>query len=161
MEIVTCELPACSVIGIEGRAEPGHNPAPALWEAANARFGEVEALALRDGTGMPVGIWGAMSDLSRQFLPWTDGFSRGLYLAGVQAPADVEPPEGWAKWTLPAFVCLRVKAEGDYAAAFRAGLEELGRRGLTLAGAVQECQCPAEGRQLYLFFPFKRLREEA
>ena len=96
MEFVTCELPAFSVIGIEGRAEPGHNPAPALWEAANARFGEVEALALRDGTGMPVGIWGAMSDLSRQFLPWTDGFSRGLYLAGVQVPADVEPPEGWS-----------------------------------------------------------------
>ena len=110
---------------------------------------------------MPVEIWGAMSDLSRQFLPWTDGFSRGLYLAGVQVPAGVEPPEGWTKWTLPAFACLRVKAEGDYAAAFRMGLEELGRRGLTLAGAVQECQCPAEGGQLYLFFPFKRLREEA
>ena len=56
---------------------------------------------------------------------------------------------------------LRVKAEGDCAAVFRAGLEELGRRGLTLAGAAQECQCPAEGGQLYLFFPFKRLREEA
>ena len=52
---------------------------------------------------------------------------------------------------------LRVKAEGDYAAAFQTGLEELARRGLTLAGAVQECQRPAEGGQLYLFFPFKRL----
>ena len=157
MEIVTGERPALSLIGMEGKAEPGHNPAPALWEAANARFDEVEGLALRDENGVPVGVWGAMSDLSRQFLPWEDGFSRGLYLAGVQVPPDVPPPEGWAKWTLPASAYLRVKAEGDYAAAFRAGLDELARRGLSLAGAVQECQRMAEGGQLYLFFPFKRL----
>lgn len=157
MEIVIYELPAFSVIGMEGRAEPGHNPAPALWETANARFGEVEALALRDENGVPVGVWGAMSDLSRAFLPWEDGFSTGLYLAGVQVPDSAQAPEGWTKWTLPAFACLRVKAEGDYAAAFRAGLDELARRGLSLAGAVQECQRMAEGGQLYLFFPFKRL----
>lgn len=157
MEIVTCELPAVSVVGMEGEAKPGHNPAAALWEKANARFGEVEPLAQRDENGALVGIWGAMSDLSRQFLPWVDGFSRGLYLAGVQVPEEMEPPEGWTKWTLPAFACLRVKAEGDYAAAFRAGLDELERRGLTLAGAVQDCHRPAEGGQLYLFFPFKRL----
>ena len=157
MDIATCELPAFSVVGMEEEAEPGHNPAPALWEKANARFGEVEGLALRDENGFPVGVWGAMSDLSRQFLPWEDGFSRGLYLAGVQVSDDARPPEGWTKWTLPAFACLRVRAEGDYAAAFRAGLDELKRRGLSLAGAVQECQHMAEGGQLYLFFPFKRL----
>ena len=157
MEIETCELPTVSVIGMEGEAKPGHNPASALWEEANSRFGEIEALALRDENGAPVGVWGAMSDLSRQFLPWTDEFSRGLYLAGVQVPVDVEPPEGWTKWTLPALACLRVKAEGDYAAAFQAGLDELERRGLRLAGAVQDCHRPAEGGQLYLFFPFKRL----
>ena len=157
MEIVTCELPAVSVIGMEGEAEPGHNPASALWEKANARFGEVEGLALRGENGAPVGVWGAMSDLSRSFLPWEDGFSQGLYLAGVQVAPEALPPEDWVKWTLPAFACLRVRAEGDYAAAFQAGLKELERRGLALAGAVQECQHPAEGGQLYLFFPFKRL----
>lgn len=157
MEIVFYELPAFSVIGIEGEARPGHNPAPALWEQANARFGEVEALALGDENGLPVGVWGAMSDLSRSFLPWTEGFSRGLYLAGVQVSPEALPPEGWVKWALPAFACLRVKVEGDYGAAFRAGLDELERRGLALAGAVQDCHRPAEGGQLYLFFPFKRL----
>ena len=157
MDIAICELTAFSVIGMEGEAKPGHNPAPALWEEANARFGEVEGLALRDESGVPMGVWGAMSDLSRSFLPWGDGFSRGLYLAGVQVPLDAEPPKGWTKWTLPAFACLRVKAEGDYAAAFQAGLDELARRGLSLAGAVQECQRMAEGGQMYLFFPFKRL----
>ena len=161
MEIITCELPAFSVIGMEGTAEQGRNPAPALWEEANARFGEVEALALRDENGFPAGVWGAMSDVSRRFLPWEDGFSRGLYLAGVQVPDSAQAPEGWAKWTLPAFACLRVKAEGDYAAAFQAGLDELERRRLSLAGAVQDCHRPAENGQLYLFFPFKRLREEA
>ena len=157
MEIVTCELPAISVVGMEGGAKPGHNPACALWEKANARFGEVDGLALRDENGAPVGIWGAMSDFSRSFLPWEDGFSQGLYLAGVQVPPEALPPAGWVKWTLPAFACLRVRAEGDYEAAFRAGLDELKRRSLTLVGAVQECQRPAEGGQLYLFFPFKRL----
>lgn len=157
MEIITCELPPVSIIGMESEAKPGFNPAPALWERANARFGEVEALALRDENGAPAGVWGAMSDRSRAFLPWEDGFTRGLYLAGVQVCPEALPPEGWTKWTLPAFACLRVKAEGDYAAAFQAGLEELARRGLTLAGAVQECQRPAEGGQLYLFFPYKRL----
>ena len=157
MEIVTCELPAVSVIGMEGEARPGHSPASALWEKANTRFGEVEALALRDENGVPVGVWGAMSDLSRSFLPWEDGFSRGLYLAGVQASSEALPPEGWVKWTLPAFACLWVKVEEDYAAAFQAGLGELERRGLALAGAVQDCHRPAEGGQLYLFFPFKRL----
>ena len=157
MEIVTCELPAVSLIGMEGEAQPGCSPAPALWERANARFGEVEALTLRDEKGAPVGIWGAMSDLSRSFLPWEDGFSRGLYLAGVQVPPEALPPEGWVKWTLPAFACLGVRAEGDYGAAFQAGLDGLKRRGLTLAGAVQECRRPAEDGKLYLYFPFKRL----
>lgn len=157
MEAVIRELPAVSVIGMEGEAKPGYNPAPALWEAANARYGEVDALALRDESGVPVGTWGAMSDLSRSFLPWEDGFSRGLYLAGIQVPPEALPPEGWVKWTLPAFACLQVRAEGSYGSAFQAGLDELERRGLTLAGAVQECQRPAEGGQLYLFFPFKRL----
>lgn len=157
MEIQTCDLPSVTVVGIEGRAEQGANPVSALWAEANARFGEVEALALRDGNNVPAGVWGAMSDESRSFLPWEDGFSRGLYLAGVEVPPDAQPPEGWTKWTLPAFACLRIRAEGDYAAAFRAGLEELARRGLTLAGAVQDCHRPAENGQLYLYFPYARL----
>lgn len=157
MEIEVCSLPAVTVTGIEGRAEKGADPTPALWAEADARFSEVEALALRDENGVPVGFWGAMSDLSRAFLPWEDGFSRGLYLAGVQTPPGVQPPEGWTKWTLPAFTCLRVRVEGDYAAAFQAGLDELDRLGLTLAGAVQDCRRPAEQGQLYLLFPFERL----
>ena len=71
--------------------------------------------------------------------------------------AEALPPEGWVQWTLPACACLQAKVEGDCTAAFRAGLGELERRGLSLAGAAQECRRPAEGGQLCLFFPFKRL----
>ena len=128
-----------------------------LEAVGKTHFSEIQNLAKKDENGNIVGIWGAMSDSSRSFLPWEDGFTRGLYLAGVQVPPEALPPEGWVKWTLPAFACLQVKVEGDYAAAFREGLDELEHRGLSLAGAAQECQRPAEGGQLCLFFPFKRL----
>ena len=157
MEFLTCEMPAFFVIGKEGEARPGYNPAPALWAEANAHYAEVDALALRDENGVPAGFWGAMSDLSRSFLPWEDDLSRGLYLAGVQVPEDVLPPEGWVKWTVPAFEYVYVKAEGDYTTVLRQGLEHIRGMGRSLAGAVQDYHCPEEDGQLYLFFPIRRL----
>lgn len=157
MEFLTCEMPAFFVIGKEGEARPGCNPAPALWAEANAHYAEVDALALRDEKGIPAGFWGAMSDLSRSFLPWEDNLSRGLYLAGVQVGEDAMPPEGWVKWTVPAFRYVYASVEGDYAEALNRGLACLQSRGLTLAGAVQDYHCPEENGQLYLFFPIQRL----
>ena len=157
MEFLTCEMPAFFVIGKEGEARPGYNPAPALWAEANAHYAEVEALALRDENGVPAGFWGAMSDLSRSFLPWEDDLSRGLYLAGVQVPEDALPPEGWVKWTVPACEYVYVKVEGGYADALRQGLEHIQSQGSSLAGAVQDYHCPQENGQLYLFFPIRRL----
>lgn len=157
MEFLTCEMPAFYIIGKEGVAEEGHNPAPDLWAEANAHYAEVEHLALRDEKDVPAGFWGAMSDLSRSFLPWEDNLSRGLYLAGVQVPEGVVPPAGWVKWTVPAFRYVYTRAEGDYGDALRRGLDYLQGRGLTLAGAVQEYHCPEEKGQLYLFFPIQRL----
>ena len=154
MEIVTCELPAVSVIGMEGEAKPGHNPAAALWEKANARFGEVEPLALRDENGAPVGVWGAMSDLSRQFLPWTDGFSRGLYMAGEQVPAQMEPPEGWTKWIIPGFAYLRVACDEEDI--FPKTIQYLKENNIPLAGAVHDFTCPQTGKQ-YMCFPVRKL----
>ena len=157
MEFLTCEMPAFFVIGKEGAAGSGYNPAPALWAEANAHYVEVDALALRDENGVLAGFWGAMSDLSRSFLPWEDDLSRGLYLAGVQVPEDAVPPEGWVKWMVPAFEYVYVKAECDYASALRQGLDYIRSCGLTLAGAVQDYHCPQENGQLYLFFPIRRL----
>ena len=38
----------------------------------------------KDENGDLAGIWGAMSDFSLSFRPWEEGFSKGLYLAGVE-----------------------------------------------------------------------------
>ena len=157
MEFLTCEMPAFFVIGKEGEARPGYNPAPDLWAEANAHYAEVEALALRDEKGVPAGFWGAMSDLSRSFLPWEDGLSRGLYLAGVQVSEDALPTEGWVKWTVPAFQYVYASVEGDYGDVLSQGLDYLQSRGLPLAGAVQDYRCPEENGRPYLFFPIRRL----
>ena len=74
--------PSFAVIGIEGSTDDGEDFIPMLWSDANAHFDEVSPVASRDENGALLGIWGAMSDETRSFLPWTDGFSHGLYLAG-------------------------------------------------------------------------------
>lgn len=78
--------PSFAVIGIEGSTDDGEGFIPMLWSDANAHFDEVSPVASRDENGALLGIWGAMSDETRSFLPWTDGFSHGLYLAGVECP---------------------------------------------------------------------------
>ena len=69
--------PSFAVIGIEGSTDDGEGFIPMLWSDANAHFDEVSPVASRDENGALLGIWGAMSDETRSFLPWTDGFSRG------------------------------------------------------------------------------------
>jgi len=71
------------VIGKEGSTLDGEGFIQKLWDDANSHFSEVAHLAKKDANGGIVGIWGAMSDISRSFKPWEDGFSKGLYLAGV------------------------------------------------------------------------------
>ena len=101
--------PAFAVIGMEGSTDDGSGFIQALWEKANGRFGEVAALAKTNPDGSLAGIWGAMSDMSRSLLPWEDGFTRGLYLAGVEVRDDALSPEGWAKWNIPGFEYIRVE----------------------------------------------------
>ncbi|MBE6759201.1 MAG: GyrI-like domain-containing protein [Ruminococcaceae bacterium] len=142
------------VIGLQGSTDDGEGFVQRLWAEANARFGEVSHLALRDGDGCPVGVWGAMSDFSMSFAPWEEGFSRGLYLAGVECAGDALPPEGWTKWSIPGFEYLRVKCDGsDVFSAMLAHLEE---NGLSLAGAVQDFTCPKTGES-FMLFPVGRL----
>ena len=83
-----------AVIGKEGSTGDGEGFIQKLWDDANSHFHEVAHLAKKDPTGKLVGIWGAMSDLSRSFQPWEDGFSKGLYLAGVECAGQAEAPDG-------------------------------------------------------------------
>lgn len=149
--------PGFAVIGMEGSTEEGEGFVQRLWERANGRFSEVAALAKRNPDGSLVGVWGAMTDPSRGFVPWTEGFTRGLYLAGVEARCDALPPEGWTRWDIPGFEFLRVRNDGPDT--FARTLAELAAQGLSLAGAVQDYTDPADG-QGYMCFPVRRLTEE-
>ena len=148
------EKEAFAVIGLEGSTEEGSGFVQRLWAEANARFPEMEPLALRDENGCLLGVWGAMTDPSRSFRPWTEGFTRGLYLAGVECAPDTEPPEGWTKWIVPGFAYLRVERVSD--ATFAEMIGYMKRSGLSLAGAAQDFTCPATGKN-YILFPIRRL----
>ena len=149
--------PAFSVIGREGSTQDGEGFIARLWETANAHFAEIAALTKPGSGGSPVGIWGAMSDFSRSFKPWEESFSKGLYLAGVEARDGALPPEGWTVWTLPAMEYLRVPVgPGGTGVAFEAGIRELREQGIELAAAAQEFTDPARG-EAWVLFPIRKL----
>lgn len=152
MEIQTCKKDSFSVIGKEGSTDDGKDFIQKLWNDANSHFHEVAELVKKDEKGNPIGIWGAMSDLSRSFKPWEDNFTKGLYLAGVEVSDDAKAPEGWTKWTIPAYEYIYVKNENS--STFIEVLKYLKENEISLAGAVQEFNCPETG-QGYLFFPIR------
>ena len=104
--------------------------------------------------GALLGIWGVMSDETRSFLPWTDGFSRGLYLAGVECPIDADVPDGWTKWVVPGYEYLAI--ENRRADTFSRMVDYFRENGLKLVGAVQEFTDP-KTQQEYLYFPIRAL----
>lgn len=156
MEMERCVKPSFCVIGKEGSTDQGEGFVQGLWAEANARFAEIAPLAKRDASGNLVGLWGAMSDPSRAFRAWEDGFTRGLYLAGVEAEEGAQAPEGWSRWVIPAFSYLRVRVDRDMRETFASALGYLKENGLALSGAVQEFYHPGESGQLTLYFPIGR-----
>lgn len=95
-----------------------------------------------------------MTDFSRSFQPWEDGFSKGLYLAGVECPDDAQPPEGWTRWTVPGFEYLRVVCDHD--GVFPEMIAWLRAHDMTLSGAVHDFTCPHTGTS-YMYFPVRKL----
>lgn len=148
---------AFSVIGKEGSTKDGAGFVGGLWQQANADFGQVAHLAKKESDGTFAGFWGLMTDFSRGFAPWTEGFSQGLYLAGVEVADDAEAPAGWTKWTAPASEYLCAKIEGDPGQGFAEVIEYMRDNDLDLVGAVYDHNAPAENGQLYMYFPIKRL----
>lgn len=153
MRVEKCEKSAFVVIGKEGSTLDGDGFIQKLWDDANSHFGEVQHMAKKDEAGNIVGIWGAMSDLSRSFMPW-EGFQKGLYLAGVECRDDAEAPEGWVKWTVPGYEYIYVKC--DYEETFSDTIKYLEDHHISLAGAVHDVICPQTGDN-YMFFPIRRL----
>lgn len=154
MEFSRCIKESFAVIGKEGFTGDGAGVIRQLWEDANSNFGEVAHLAKKDEKGNLAGVWGVMSDINRSFLPWEEGFTKGLYLAGVECEEGAEAPEGWTRWMVPGFEYVYTEKENEDT--FSGVLEYLAENGLELAGAVQEFNCP-ETRKEYLFFPIRRL----
>lgn len=150
----TVTKPAFTVIGKEGSTKDGEGFIQRLWEDANSHFGEVAALAKKNADGSLVGIWGAMTDMSRSFAPWGNGFSEGLYLAGVECEDGAQPPEGWTRWDVPGFEYL--VAENVGGSVFADTIAYLSQNGLSLAGAVHDFTDPATGKG-YMYFPIRKL----
>ncbi|NLN47004.1 MAG: GyrI-like domain-containing protein [Clostridiaceae bacterium] len=154
MEFRECVKESFCVIGKEGSTEDGIAFAKALWKDANAHFSEVSPVAKRDEHGDLAGIWGLMTDFSRTFQPWENGFTKGLYLAGVEVEPDAVPPQGWVPWVVPTFEYVCIKNENPDS--FAKGLTCLKENNFTLAGAVQEFTNPEDGTG-YLYYPVRRL----
>ena len=148
------DLPETAIIGKEGLCTKEKNVVQDLWRQANADFREIADLGMKNADGSFVGFWGAMSDETMSFLPWTDGFSKGLYLAGLEVCEDTAVPDGWVKWVLPArkYLVMKVTPE-SYGETFQKVLNSLiPELGMKLAGAVCDFTEPATG-QNKLFFP--------
>lgn len=153
MKIQKCKMESFAVIGKEGSTSDGNGFIPALWNEATEHFAEVEPLALKDEHGRPVGFWGAMSDMSRSFLPWEDCFSKGLYLAGVQCGLDAQAPVGWTKWIIPAYEYLYVETEDENT--FSNVICYMEEQEIPLVGAVHDFICPETGKN-FQFFPIRK-----
>ena len=149
-----CEKPAFAVIGKLGSTADGPDFIKALWRQATDHFAEIEPLVKLDPQGMPMGFWGAMSDMSGAFAPWEEDFTRGLYLAGAEVRAGASAPAGWTRWDIPGFVYMKIT--GPEPDLFRQGLEYLREHKLSLVGAVQDFTDPKNGGS-YQMFPIRRL----
>ena len=136
--------PSFTVIGKEGSTLDGPGFIQNLWADANSHFAEVARLAKKDEHGNLVGIWGAMSDFSGSFQPWEEGFSQGLYLAGVECRDDTKAPEGWTRWAIPGYEYLRTECDHD--GVFPEMITYLQEQNIPLVGAVHDFTDPATGK---------------
>ena len=146
-------LKSFSVIGKEGSTSDGEGFIQRLWKEAHSHFDEIASLVKRDGKGNLVGIWGAMSDKTRSFMPWED-FSEGLYLAGAECADDAPAPEGWVKWVIPAYEYIVVEKDADDT--FSRTLKYMQERNISLVGAVHDFTSPQTGKE-FMFFPIRKL----
>ena len=152
MNIEEVSKDSFTVIGKEGSTRDGDGFIQRLWKDANTHFNEIAGLVKKDEDGNLAGIWGAMTDFSRSFMPWDD-FNSGLYLAGAECGDDAEAPEGWVKWVIPAYDYLKVEREGNNT--FSEMWQYMKENGIPLAGAVHDYSCPRTGKD-YMFFPIRK-----
>ena len=142
------------VIGKEGSTEDGAGFIQKLWADANDNYDEIAGLVKTGESGRPLGFWGAMSDFSRGFSPWEEGFAKGLYLAGAECLGESTAPDGWVKWVIPGYEYIFVENAHDRT--FQSTIEYMEANNLPLAGAAHDFICPETGKS-YIFFPIRKL----
>ena len=158
MDIKIVDLPEIAIIGKEGFCTEEANIVQNLWEQANENFDEVLEMGLKEKNGAFVGFWGAMSDETMSFMPWTNNFTRGYYLAGIEVYKDAQAPEGWKKWIMPArkYLVTEVMFE-KYMETFMKVIEtEISIRNMKLSGAACDYTEPSTGKN-FIFFPVQDL----
>ena len=124
---------------------------------ANEHFYELGNLAKINEDGSFAGFWGAMSNTDETFLPWD---WQGKYLAGCEVKHDATAPEGWTKWTIPAFKYLTVKCNHDnYSEVLNyINNDYIRNHKYNLVGAIQEYYDPKDtDGSFYLYFPIEVL----
>ena len=154
MEFTTMIKERFCVIGKEIFTWDGDGLIPKLWALVDRQFAEIEPLILKDDNSKPLGKWGAMSSKKRGFSMWEENGSIGLYLAGYEAPLDVQAPKGWTKWILPGFEFLLGKIEGE--GYFYRAFEALENQGLRPVAATENW-IDQETGEFYFAFPVRRL----
>ena len=82
-----------------------------------------------------------------------EGFSKGLYLAGVECVDHAEAPDGRTKWIIPGYEYIVVE---NHTGAFEETLGQMNEEGISLAGAVHDYTDPATGKG-YLYFPIREV----
>ena len=87
------------------------------------------------------------------FKPWENGFSKGLYLAGVECIDNAEAPDGWIKWTIPSYEYIVVE---NHNGAFEDTIKQMNEEGMSLVGAVHDYTDPATGKG-YMYFPIREI----
>lgn len=142
------------VIGKEDSTYAGSDFIKRIWEDASIHFNEISHLVKKDANGELVGIWGAMSDMSRTFKPWEDDFNTGLYLAGIECIDEAEAPEGWTKWIVPGYEYLRIECTKENI--FNDTIEYMKQENIPLVGAVHEFTCP-KTKKNYMYFPIRKI----
>ena len=154
MKYEMIDLPKIAIIGKECLCTKEKNAVQDLWQQANSDFAEIADLGMKNADGSFVGFWGAMSDETMFFMPRTDDFSRGLYLAGIEVYEDTPVPAGWVKWVMPARKYLVTEVDSEsYGETFQNVINHLiPELGMKLTGAVCDFTEPATG-QNKLFFP--------
>jgi predicted transcriptional regulator YdeE len=140
-----------SVVGKMGQG-PADDPKSwilPLWGEATAHFNEIAQVIRKDGNGAPAGVWGAMNDIDEQNRRWGD---IGKYMAGCETDTSAVPPEGWAKWDVPAQTYLVADCTMDsYGEIFGKITND---ESVTIVGTVHERYPePGNPKVLELYFP--------